>query len=168
MRTSALLIALSLLGTAACRPADETPPATDTTAGPAPAPATPAPTTDGGMLDPETAPREQLVAVPGMTEAFADRIIGARPIANMLEVDSILSSLSETARDTIYTRIWKPLDLNTASAQEILLVPGVGPRLQHEFEEYRPYTDMAQFRREMGKYVDNNEVERLSKYVTIR
>jgi DNA uptake protein ComE-like DNA-binding protein len=129
-----------------------------------------APTTmDDGMIDPETATREQLVALPRMAETFADLIIAARPIDNMLEVDRILAgSLSEGQRDAIYARLWKPLDLNTATGEEILLVPGVGPRLQHEFEEYRPYVDIAQFRREMGKYVDNAEVDRLAKYVTIR
>lgn len=37
-----------------------------------------------------------------------------------------------------------------------------------ERKEYRPYTAMAQFRREMAKYVDDEEVERLARYVEIR
>ena len=37
----------------------------------------------------------------------------------------------------------------------------------HEFEEYRPYRVMAQFRREIGKYVDQNELARLGKYVFV-
>ena len=40
-------------------------------------------------------------------------------------------------------------------------------RMVHEFEEYRPYTRMEQFRREIGKYVDANEVARLESYVTL-
>jgi DNA uptake protein ComE-like DNA-binding protein len=59
------------------------------------------------------------------------------------------------------------IDLNTASEAEILLIPGVDGRMAHEFEEYRPYTDMEQFRREIGKYVDDAEVERLARYVTL-
>jgi hypothetical protein len=38
----------------------------------------------------------------------------------------------------------------------------------HEFEEYRPYTSMAQFRREIGKYVDDEELERLAQHVEVR
>ncbi len=38
----------------------------------------------------------------------------------------------------------------------------------HEFEEYRPYEAMSKFRREIGKYVDANEVERLARYVEAR
>jgi hypothetical protein len=38
----------------------------------------------------------------------------------------------------------------------------------HEFLEYRPYRAMAQFEREMGKYVDDGEVARLARYVEVR
>ena len=44
----------------------------------------------------------------------------------------------------------------------------MGDRMHHEFEEYRPYSAMAEFRREMGKYVDDGEVDRLSRYVEVR
>jgi hypothetical protein len=37
-----------------------------------------------------------------------------------------------------------------------------------EFKEYRPYTSMDQFRREIGKYVDKAEVARLEQYVYIK
>lgn len=36
-----------------------------------------------------------------------------------------------------------------------------------EFKEYRPYKAMEQFRREIGKYVDKNEVARFERYVTL-
>ena len=64
----------------------------------------------------------------------------------------------------VYVRI----DLNSASDETILSIPGVGNRMLHEFDEYRPYAAMAQFRREMGKYVDEDEVGRLERYVEIR
>ncbi len=37
----------------------------------------------------------------------------------------------------------------------------------HEFKEYRPYKDLAQFRREVGKYVDDTELARLERFVTL-
>jgi hypothetical protein len=49
-----------------------------------------------------------------------------------------------------------------------MLIPGVGEQMQHEFEEYRPYDNIARFRREIGKYVDDAEVARLERYVAIR
>jgi hypothetical protein len=39
--------------------------------------------------------------------------------------------------------------------------------MAHEFEEYRPYSSIEQFRREIGKYVDEAEVARLEQYVTL-
>ena len=123
----------------------------------------------GAMLDPNTATREQLVAIPAMNAAGADALVAGRPYQDMRGVDRVLANhLGEQARDSVYARLWKPLDLNSASGDEILLIPGVGPRMRHEFEEYRPYRSMAQFRREIGKYVDEAEVARLERYVMIR
>lgn len=62
----------------------------------------------------------------------------------------------------------KKVNLNTATDAEILAIPGMGPRMLREFKEYRPYTSMEQFRREIGKYVDKAEVARLEKYVYIQ
>ena len=130
--------------------------------------AAPAATADG-LLDPESASREDLMAIPGMTAALADSLVAKRPIETMLEVDSVLAGqLSEEQRDSVYTRLWKRIDLNTATEEEILLIPGIGERMLHEFEEYRPYTAIEQFRREMGKYVDDEEVARMEQYVEVR
>jgi len=124
---------------------------------------------DGAMMDPNTASEQELQSVPGIDATLAAALVAARPFEDMLEVDSVLAgSLDETARDSVYTRLWYPIDLNTASEEEILLIPGVGSRMQHEFEEYRPYRGIEEFRREIGKYVDEAEVARLERYVTIR
>ncbi|HYJ80093.1 MAG TPA: hypothetical protein VEW03_10850 [Longimicrobiaceae bacterium] len=169
-------VAALVLGLAACGGGDDAaddalavdsasaPAALDSpAAAPAPAPVA------GALLDPEQATREQLLTVPNLDAALADAVVAGRPYANMMEVDSVLAaSLSEEQRDAVYAVLWKPLDLNTASGAEILLIPGIGNRMQHEFEEYRPYTSIEQFRREMGKYVDDGEVARLVRYVTIR
>ena len=61
-----------------------------------------------------------------------------------------------------------PININTATDAEILKIPGVGPRMLHEFKEYRPWTSIAQFRREIGKYVDKAEVARLEQYIVIK
>jgi len=135
--------------------------ATGTTTAAAPA--------DGALLDPNGATREQLAAIPGLEGGLADSLVAKRPYADMRAVDKVLAGrLSEQQRDTVYTRLFKPLDLNAATKEEIELIPGVGPRMRHEFEEYRPYKSIEQFRREIGKYVDKNEVARLERYVMIK
>ena len=126
-------------------------------------------TASGALLDPNAATREQLMALPGMDAATADSIIARRPFQNMLGVDSVLGrKFSEAQRDSIYERMFKPLDLNTASKEEIMLIPGVGERMHHEFEEYRPYQNIERFRREIAKYVADSTVRRYERYVTIR
>ena len=121
------------------------------------------------FLDPNTVTEEQLLTLPGMDATAAEALVEGRDYDDMVAVDRALAShLSETERDSLYTRLWTPIDLNSASAEEIMLIPGVGDRMRREFEEYRPYTSMEQFRREIGKYVDDAEVARLERYVTIR
>lgn len=61
-----------------------------------------------------------------------------------------------------------PININTATDAEILAIPGVGRRMLKEFKEYRPYTSIEQFRREIGKYVSKAEVARLEKYIVIK
>ena len=59
------------------------------------------------------------------------------------------------------------LNLNTTAEEDFLQVPGVGDRMAHEFEEYRPYTSVREFRREIGKYVDEATVAGYEPYVFV-
>lgn len=168
--TTAAAVDTAAMSAAAALPAAATTaPGTAPAAGGAPAaPASGAPA-PGGMVDPNSATRADLAAIPGMSDAVINAVIAARPYNNMVAFDKALAaSLNEKQRDSVYAHVWRPIDLNTATGEEILLIPGVGPRMRHEFEEYRPYKSMDQFRREIGKYVDKNEVARLERYITIR
>ncbi len=60
------------------------------------------------------------------------------------------------------------LNLNTASENDFLTsIPGMGNRMVHEFEEYRPYDSIQQFRREIGKYVSPEQVAEYEKHVYV-
>lgn len=124
----------------------------------------------GQLVDPNSATREQLAAISGMDSTTVTTVIAGRPYADMLAVDRVLAArnLNIDQRKSIYAHLWKPIDLNTAKGEEILLIPGVGNRMKHEFEEYRPYKSIEQFRREIGKYVSRDEVARLEKYVQVK
>ena len=60
------------------------------------------------------------------------------------------------------------MDLNSTSSEACRSIPGMSRRMVHEFEEYRLYNSMEQFHREIGKYVDDDEVARLEIYVFIK
>jgi protocatechuate 3,4-dioxygenase beta subunit len=59
------------------------------------------------------------------------------------------------------------LNLNTASQDDFLTIPNMGNRMVREFEEYRPYVSIQQFRREIGKYVDDDQVAAYEDYIYV-
>ena len=121
-----------------------------------------------GMVDPNLATEQELTALPGLTPALVKGIMDQRPFLNMTALNTYLSTgLSKEQLTTLYGTMFIHLNLNTATKEEILLIPGVGNRMLHEFEEYRPYRGLSQFRREIGKYVDDKELDRLTGYVFV-
>jgi DNA uptake protein ComE-like DNA-binding protein len=122
----------------------------------------------GDVLDANTAPEKQLLSVPGLTPVLVKGILERRPFQSVTDLDAVLaSSLSREQRTDVYRRLFVQINMNTASDAEILFVPGVGNRMLEEFKEYRPYKALAQFRREIGKYVDDKELARLEQYVFV-
>jgi DNA uptake protein ComE-like DNA-binding protein len=121
-----------------------------------------------GALNPNTATEAEMAALPHMSGAKASSIVEGRPFRNMLEVHAFVgASLTEEQQDELYSRLFLPLNLNDTTEEEVLLVPGVGARMAHEFEEYKPYAGLPVFRREIGKYVDDQEVARLEQFVFV-
>jgi DNA uptake protein ComE-like DNA-binding protein len=60
------------------------------------------------------------------------------------------------------------LNLNTTPGEAFLAaIPGMGDRMVREFEEYRPYVSIRQFRQEIGKYVSQEQVAEYEKYVSV-
>jgi DNA uptake protein ComE-like DNA-binding protein len=124
---------------------------------------------NAGLLNANLATTGELEAVPGLDAASVATIVAARPLSDIAQLDALLGDdWNPERRSDLYGKLWIPLDLNSASRESILLIPGVGPRMAHEFEEYRPYAALAVFRREIGKYVDDAEVARLEQYVFVK
>ncbi len=120
------------------------------------------------MVNPNQAGQEELLALPHLDSALVEGILEGRPFLSMRDLSAFLSeSLGEEQLAELYVQLFFPMNLNTTAEEDFLLVPGVGPRLAHEFEEYRPYQAMAEFRRVIGKYVDEQEVARLEQYVFV-
>lgn len=122
----------------------------------------------GEVLDANTASEKDLLSVPGIIPPLAKAILDGRPFLTITRLDSVLgATLSRERRTDAYRRLFVQINLNTASDEEILLIPGMGNRMLEEFKEYRPYRALAQFRREIGKYVDDKELARLEQYVFV-
>ena len=123
-----------------------------------------------GVVDANTIAEADLAKLPGMTPAIAKAVVAARPFDTIVDFNKFLLSqkLTQEQANEIYKSAFIHINLNTATAAEIMLVPGAGKRMAHEFEEYRPYTSLDQFNKEIGKYVDANEVARLRSYVVLK
>lgn len=120
-----------------------------------------------GLLHPNTATEAQLRGVPGLAPVVP-AILAQRPFARQAEFHAVVAAkLDSTQTVEVYRHLFVTLDPNTASDEEILTIPGVGRRMLREFKEYRPWRAVAQFEREIGKYVDAKEVARLQQYLKI-
>lgn len=123
---------------------------------------------DSGVLNANSATAEEIAGLPHMDDILADVVMNNRPFVTIGELNHLLGSdLDEDELEEVYGKLFVPINLNDAKRSDILLIPGVGGRMAHEFEEYRPYSNIEQFRREIGKYVDEAEVARLEQYVTL-
>jgi DNA uptake protein ComE-like DNA-binding protein len=120
------------------------------------------------VANPNITDESVLAGMTGLDETLASRIVAARPFGSTGELDELLgAALSDEGKTALHTGLFVPINLNTASREEIMLVPGISKKMAHEFEEYRPYHSIEQFRREIGKYVDDAEVARFEQYVFV-
>ncbi|MBY6216754.1 helix-hairpin-helix domain-containing protein [Qipengyuania aquimaris] len=121
-----------------------------------------------GVLDASTATAEQLAAVEGVSEELAAAIVAGQPFTDVTAFNALLlETLSAEEAAAVLEGVFVPVNLNEATEEQIRLIPGMTDKMVHEFEEYRPYEDMAEFDREIGKYVDEAEVARFRNYVTL-
>jgi len=120
------------------------------------------------IVDANIATEQELSALPQLTPALVRSLVEARPFASITELDALLArTLDREQITTLYGRLFVHLNLSTATREQVLLIPGTGPRMAHEFDEYRPYVALAQFHREIAKYVDDTELARLEQYVFV-
>ena len=122
-----------------------------------------------GVVDANVAPEKDLLGFPNMTPAIVKGIIEKRPFASITELNAYLSSQGLKTEQVMefYTRAFVHINLNTATREEILLVPGAGTRMAREFAEYRPWKTWAQFDKEIGKYVGADATNKLKQYCFI-
>ena len=122
----------------------------------------------GALVNPDLTSEKELLALPYMNAKIVKEIIERRPFLKMADLNALLAqSLNKGQLAELYGKMFVQINLNTASEEEILMIPGTGKRMLHEFLEYRPYKTLAQFHKEIGKYVDKTELARLEQYVFV-
>ena len=122
-----------------------------------------------GLIDPNLASESELRGLPHMTPAIVKGLIERRPFMSVLELNKFLldQQLRPEQAAEFYRKAFVHINLNTGTRDEFLLIPGAGSRMSREFPEYRPWKNWAQFDKEIGKYVGQQETDRLKQYVFI-
>jgi DNA uptake protein ComE-like DNA-binding protein len=122
-----------------------------------------------GVADANTASEQELAKMPHMTPAIAKALVGVRPFKSITELNTFLigQGLTQEQAMAFYPKAFVHINLNTATRDEILLVPGAGQRMVREFAEYRPWKSWAQFDKEIGKYVGADATAKLAQYCFI-
>ena len=121
------------------------------------------------LIDANKASENELQQLPSMTPAIAKGVVARRPFKTVVELNKFLldSKLTPAQTKAFYGKAFIPINLNTGTKDEFLLIPGVGARMSAEFAEYRPWKTWAQFDKEIGKYVGQPETDRLKLYFFI-
>ena len=123
----------------------------------------------GKLIDPNMAAENELQQLPHMTATIVKSMLERRPFKSVIELNRFLLDQKltpEQARE-FYRKAFVQINLNTGTRDEFLLIPGVGSRMSAEFAEYRPWKNWTQFDKEIGKYVGQQETDRLKQYVIL-
>jgi DNA uptake protein ComE-like DNA-binding protein len=121
-----------------------------------------------GLVNPDLASEKELLAMPHLNATIVKSIMERRPFLKMTDLNSLLAqSLNKEQLADLYGKMFVQINLNTATDEEILMIPGAGKRMLRDFLGYRPYKTLAQFHKEIGKYVNDKELARLEQYVFV-
>lgn len=125
--------------------------------------------TSQGVTDVNRVAEKELATYPNMTPAIANALVAKRPFLSIADLNAFLlgRGLTQAQANQFYAKAFVHINLNAATPAEILLVPGAGKRMVHEFDEYRPWRSYAQFSKEIGKYVGAAGAARLAQYTFI-
>ena len=116
------------------------------------------------VLNANLATESDLIAL-GLSSELVTKLLAARPFLTMADFNA---NVAEENTEELFKKLFVPFNLNTTAEKDFKVIPGVGDKMTHEFIEYRPYSNLAQFRKEIGKYVDDKELNRLERFVYLK
>jgi DNA uptake protein ComE-like DNA-binding protein len=123
-------------------------------------------------LNLNTATGPEILLIPRIAKRMTIEFAEYRPWKSWAQFDKEIGKYVKQnpgELDRLRMYVFIPINLNTASDEDIMTIPGMTPKMLVEFKEYRPWKSKAQFDKEIGKYLTQNpgELARLWRYVTI-
>ena len=116
-----------------------------------------------------TGTSQEILLIPGAGVRMTKEFMEYRPWKVWAQFDKEIGKyVGQKETDRLKQYVFIPINLNTATDDDILSIPGAGTRMVREFKEYRPWKAKAQFDKEIGKYVGPKETARLWRYVEIK
>lgn len=128
-------------------------------------------------VDPAQADEADVQQLPGVSAEIAadlatdgpfdsaDALLAA--LADRVSPEQATAAAAYLAPNAAAEAAWTKFNLDTATEARFRSIPSVGDQMVREFFEYRPYTSIAQFRQEIGKYVDQGQVTAYEEYVFV-
>lgn len=108
-------------------------------------------------------PTQEVADQPAATEEMVIEDATSEPIPT----EEVMAA-EPTAEVVADMMVNTKLNLNQATGDDYLAaIPNFSNRMVREFLEYRPYISIQQFRREIGKYVDEAQVAEYEQYVYV-
>jgi DNA uptake protein ComE-like DNA-binding protein len=112
---------------------------------------------------------EEILLIPGAGKRMVREFAEYRPWKTWAQFDKEIGKyVGQPETDRLKQYVFIPVNLNTATDDDILSIPGAGARMVREFKEYRPWKSKEQFDKEISKYVGATETARLWRYVVIQ
>jgi hypothetical protein len=122
------------------------------------------------LIDPNAVPETVLAEIHGLSDSAIAAVIAGRPFATPSALHAVIGGLlTDDEQKQVYELMFIKVGLNSGAEEDYRLIPSTmsAGKLAHEFDEYRPYESIDQFRREMAKYVSDDEVAYLARFVTL-
>src|SRR5678815_346567 len=78
-----------------------------------------------GLVNPDLASEKELLAMPHLNATIVKSIMERRPFLKMTDLNSLLAqSLNKEQLADLYGKMFVQINLNTATDEEILMIPG--------------------------------------------
>lgn len=115
-----------------------------------------------------TGTREEILLIPGAGTRMAREFDEYRPWRSWAQFDREISKyVGQEATDRLKQYVFIPLNVNTASDQDLMTIPGLTAQTLARIKQGRPYASREQFEQRMTQGGDAKDAARIAHFVVV-